>query len=347
MSFWRSLIRWTVVVGTLVGCDGPAEEGKDTAASEDDTGGGGTGTLWRPAGEGTAYFADGAEDNSLFHLELSRCNEPREGEAYYGWVSKGGEEPIAVGEITVAGEEVYFEYDIGVNAIIQGFDTFEAWATDNGGTARDGEQLWVGEVDPVVYGTIQTLLIASPDTPDGQGSLRSVETAVQDIRVRGQEAVDAPFDLESFQDDAEAIANALEGTSEDLNDDGTVSVIEGQLGVLNDAGYIGLILLDLDAASAQVDPGNPIKDYVNYAYDCTQAIESHARAAAIDADVTTICLAESSCESRMADVLVELEYALTGEDINEDGVLDELTEGTIECAISYVSQLAQMTVATP
>lgn len=336
---------WLVL---LAACDGPDEEdNKETGTEEDDTGGGGSGSLWRPAGEGTAYFADGAEDNSLFHLELTRCNDPDEGEAYYGWVSRGGEEAISLGEIPVSAEEVYFEYDIGVNALTEGYDTFEAWATDNGGTAREGTQLWVGEVNPVIYGVIQTLLISSTDTPDGEGSLRSVETAVENIRTEAQGAIDAEFSMDDFQASGEAVANALEGTSEDRNDDGTVSTIDGQLGVLDDAGYIAIILSDLDEASDQVDPGDPIKDYANYAYDCTQRIEAHAAEAALDADIASICLSEETCESRMTDAVVYLDYALAGQDVDENGAIEDLTEGTIECAINYVSQMAQMTVTTP
>jgi hypothetical protein len=349
MVLWRALM--VVVAGStlFVGCNGPAETEKDGTDPVDteDTGGGGSGTLWRPAGEGTAYFLDGAEDNSLFHLELTRCNEPAEGEAYYGWVSKGGEEPISVGEIAVVSEEVTFEYDIGVNAIIQGYDTFEAWASDNGGTAREGTELWTGSVNPVVYDVVQNLLISSDATPDGQGSLRSMETAVEAIRAEGQGLLDDPFALQDFKAGSEAIANALYGTTDDRNDDGTTSVIDGQLGVLNDGGYIDLIQGDLTAATQQVDAGDPIKDYVNNAYDCSQLIESHANDAALDADLDSVCLAEESCDSRMQDVVDALTYALDGEDLNEDGVIDYATEGTIECAIGWVSEMAQMTVTTP
>ena len=260
----------------LVGCTGKdgGPSADDSGGGDDTGGGGGTGSMWRPAGTGTAWFLDGTVDNSLFHLEMTRCNEPREGEAYYGWVSQGGDASTAIslGEIEVAGDEVYFEADIGENAIIGQYDTFEAWASTDG-TTENGTQLWVGQVNPVIYDVIQTLLISSDATPDGDGSLRSVESAVEAIRVRGQEAVDGEFVLADFTDDAEAVANGLAGTSTDRNDDGTVDTMEGQLGIIGDSGYVELIKADLDAASAQVDPGDPIKDFANYAYDCTQAIE--------------------------------------------------------------------------
>lgn len=344
----RRALVLAMVTGLSVGCGDPAAESKDGSSdTEDDTGGGGSGDTWRPSGSGVAYFLDGAEDNSLFHLEMTRCTEPAEGEAYYGWVSRGGADPIAVGEIACVGEEVYFEYDIGENAIIGGYDTFEAWATDNGGTTPAGTQLWAGQVDPVIYTVIQDLLIASDVTPDGQGSLRSVETAVQNVRGIAQAALDAPFDQDDFQEAGETIANALDGTAEDRDDNGAVATLDGQLPVLGDEGYIELILADLTTASLQVDPGNPIKDYINYAYDCTQKIESHATYAAISADVAAVCLSEESCDVRMEDVVEEIDYALVGEDENEDGTIDLLTEGTVECAVKWVSELVQMPVETP
>lgn len=337
-----------MVTGLSVGCTGGATADKDDTAGEgDDTGGGGTGSNWRPAGSGVAYFLDGAADNSLFHLEMTRCTEPAEGEAYYGWVSRGGEDAIALGAITCANEEVYFESDIGSNAIIGGYDTFEAWATDNGGTARDGTQLWYGQVDTVVYDVIQDLLITSTATPDGQGSLRSVESAVQTIRDLAQATMDAPFVLADYNRTAESIANGLDGEDDDINDDGRVETIDAQLPVLGEAGYITLILDDLTTATQQVEPGNPIKDYINYAYDCTQRIETHAYYASISAGVAAICLAEETCDSRMEDVVTELDYAMNGQDLNEDGAVDPLTEGSIECAITWVSEMVRMEVATP
>lgn len=348
MALGRLLI--SVAVLGLVGCTGKdgTGNGDDTGGADDTGGGGGTGTLWRPAGQGTAWFLDGTADNSLFHLEMTRVNEPREGEAYYGWISVSGDasSKISVGEIAVTGDEVVFEFDVGENAIIAGYDTFEAWASTDG-MEGSGEQLWAGQVNTVIFDVIQNLLISSDSTPDGQGSLRSVETAVEAIRVRAQEAVDGEFSLDSFTEEAEAVSNGLAGTSTDRNDDGTVTTMEGQLGIIGESGYVELIKADLDAASAQVDPGDPIKDFANYAYDCTQAIEAHADNAADEADVATICTGEESCDERMTDAIVEIDYALSGQDVNEDGTIDLLTEGTIECAISYVSEMAQMTVETP
>jgi hypothetical protein len=338
-----------LIVSPAVGCSGDGAGVKDSGDSAtDDTGegGGGGGVQWRPTGSGVAYFADGTTDNSLFHLEMSRVIDPEEGTAYYGFVSKGGVDPIAVGAITPNGEEVSFEADIGENAIIEGYDTFEAWANADG-TQGSGEQLWAGQVDPVIYGVVQNLLIASTDTPDGQGSLRSVESAVEDLRDFSQSIVDAPPDLTEIRRDAEGITNAIRGEGEDLDADGTVTVHGSALSILGDAGYINLILSDLDAVAAQVEPTDPIREDANRAYDCTQAIEAHARNAALDAEVTSAAAAEATAMTTLGRAIDELGYALDGQDTNGDGTVDAETEGTIECAVLYVSEMAEMSVTTP
>lgn len=330
------------------GCAAGGASDKDgSETGDEDTGeGGGTGTLWRPTGAGYAYFSDGMSDNSLFHLELTRCIPPKEGEEYYGFVSKGGTAPVALGAITVSGEEVVFDNDIGINALIEGYDTFEAWANVDG-LQGSGEHLWTGQVDPIIYGVVQNLVIASEVTPTGEGSLRSVETAVEGLRDYGQAAVDGGFSLPEIHTTAEGMMNAIRGTTEDSNEDGSVDVFGEHLGLIGAGGYVELIKADLTAASNQVDPGNPIKDYANYAYDCTQKIETHADAAGRDAEGASVTGSDESALSRLTDSIEGLDYALVGLDENEDGLIDDFTEGTIECAIRYVSQMAQMNVAIP
>jgi hypothetical protein len=337
------------ITGLSIGCTGAATDDKvDTAEATDDTGGGGSGELWRPSGSGVAYFLDGTAGNSLFHLELTRCTEPAEGEAYYGWVSRGGADPIPLGEIACSNEEVYFEHDIGENAIIGGYDTFGAWATDDGGaTPGTGTALWAGQVDPVVYGVIQELLIASDVTPDGQGSLRAVSAAVASASQLAQDTMGAPYDANAYNAAGESIANTLDGAMEDRDGDGTASSIAGLLPVLGAGGYLEIIFDDLQSATARVEPGNPIKDYIEHAYDCTENIETHVYNASISADIAAVCLSESSCDTRFEDVVEDLGYALSGYDANEDGTVDLLTEGTIDCAITYASEMAQMAVEVP
>src|SRR4051812_22504206 len=88
-----------LVFTIFVGCTGTDKAATETDGTGDDSGAGGSGTTWRAEGSGSAYFADGSEDDSLFHLEVSRAAPPRDGEAYYGFVSRGGADPIALGEI--------------------------------------------------------------------------------------------------------------------------------------------------------------------------------------------------------------------------------------------------------
>jgi hypothetical protein len=337
------VLRATAMLGLSLllsgGCAGGDSKGTDSgSASADDTGagGGGGGDSWRPEGEGSAYFADGAADNSLFHLEMTRCIEPREGEAYYGFVSKGGADPIALGAITCADEEVAFDGDIGVNAVIEGYDTFEAWANATG-VQGEGDALWTGQVDSVVYGVIRSLLIESTATPSGEGSLRAVESSVQALRDHAQEILDSGEALAQKQADAEAIYYSITGEDpqQAWGDD---------LPILGDDGYVELILSDLETASAQVAPGDPIKDYANNAYDGTQAIGTHADAAAAAALYASAAASEDGANAKIEEAITELGYALDGEDADGDGAVDPLTEGAAEAAILFVSRMAQMDV---
>lgn len=342
-----------LALAALIGCgDAPEGDEKDSGTDTEDSGGGGA-DLWRPSGEGVAFFLDGVEDNSLFHLEMTRAPEPREGEAYYGFVSKGGADPLALGQIAVAGEDVIFEADIGENAIIGGYDTFEAWANTSG-TAGDGEQLWAGQVDPIIYGVIQNLVIASTDTPSGEGSLRAVESLLQDLTQAAQGVADSGDGVDAMNAQAESISNAISGAANDWDDDGTVDVYGNDLPIVaDDVGYVDLILADLAEASGQVEPGHPVKDLADYAYDNIQAMEEHATNAATDAGSAAILTTEELVAGRMEDVVLALGLALDGTDLDEDGTVEcrvddpRYTEGTIECALQYVAQMAQMDVATP
>ncbi len=145
----------------------------------------------------------------------------------------------------------------------------------------------------------------------------------------------------------EAIANTIRGLEEDLDDDGIKSRMEGYMPIIGDDGLILLILADLDTASASVGPGHPVKDLANWAYDCTQRIEGFAQYAANRAGIATVCAAESSCDEVLYQAKENLEWALSGDDINGDSSIDPIEEGTIDCAVYYVSQMAYMEIATP
>ena len=53
---------------------------------------------------------------------------------------------------------------------------------------------------------------------------------------------------------------------------------------------------------------------------------------------------EASADARLTTSNTYLNYALDGFDTNEDGVVEDLIEGTINCSIYYVSQMAYMEV---
>ena len=204
------------VLTILVGCTQGDKGGADTAETEKDSGDGGSGTMWRPAGTGTAYFVDGDEDNSLFHLEMERAVEPREGEDYYGFITRGGDDPIELDDIDVESEDFTFEADVGFNAVIEGYDGFEAWANDTG-ERGDGDALWVGAIDTNIYTVIQDLLIYSESTPSGEGTLRATETLVAGMQVLAQDTIEGAGDIDSVQSAGEQIYNGILGLDEDLN----------------------------------------------------------------------------------------------------------------------------------
>lgn len=348
MSFVRTFILALLAVATACNGGGGTSNGKDDTGDTDteDSGGGNTDN-WRPAGTGYAWFVDGETDNSKLHLEMSRCIAPPEGEAYYGFVSRGGADVVALGEITCDGEEVWFEGESGMDLLIGGHDTFQAYSSSGSGDAPEGTPLWEGRIDPALLDTIAELVIASPSTPEGEGTLRSAESQIEALVRYTTAIIDATMQVADLQVEGERIANAIEGGAEDYNDDGQAATLEGSLPLLGAEGYVNVILQDLAAVSAGVEPGDPIKDYANYAYDCVQRVESHAELAAVSAKVASVCGAESSCDDTLGGVIIELDAAQAGFDENEDGVIDTLTEGTVECALYYVAQMARMQVDIP
>ena len=335
----------------LAACTGGAGTGEnkndDSSAQDDTGGGGGSGDNWGPSGTGYGWFVDGAEDNSVFHLEMAATRAPRDGEAYYGWVTKAGEEPKPVGEIVVTGEDLIFEAELGFNAVLEGYDSFEAWATDNGGTAAEGTRLWSGQVDPEIYSSIQNLLVASTTTPDGQGSLRSLEGYIERMQNSINDTVAATDDLSALHNEAERVVNAIEGTEHDVVGDGSVEMYDWQFSVLGNAGYISLILADISTVSAQVPPTDEIKEFGNHAYDCTELIETKVEAASRNAGTATAAGAPTTAETQLAKAVESLGFALNGEDGEDEGEdIDPITEGTLECAIFYVSEMMRMPVGT-
>ena len=139
-----------------VACQGGGNGKEETGGSgSDDSGGGGGGQDWRASGEGYAYFLDGTLDNSVLVLDLTRCIAPKEGESYWGWLTKGGADPVSVGAIPCVNEEVAFEGEVGVDVLLDGYDTFDAYASAE--ESMDGTHLWHGAVDSTLLGIVQGL----------------------------------------------------------------------------------------------------------------------------------------------------------------------------------------------
>lgn len=341
----------SVLVFLLAGCgsgDGGAGKGGD-GGNSDDTGIGDTGDTdnWRALGSGKGWLEDGETDNSLFTLAISSTTAPREGEAYHGWLDGGDDGPVYLGEIAVEGNAVTFQAELGFNGLLSGYDTFEAWAGTSQSANTDGEALWKGQIDPDLKAAYEALIVKSADTPDGEGSIRTVETTAEALAEVTRSAIEDTSELSVIHGKAESIVNALQGTAEDVDGNGNVETISGVMPILGDDGLIQLILGDLDIASASVEQGHPIKDLAKYAWYCTKRIESYADDASDAADIATACAAESYCDSAMGDAAEAFDRALNGYDADEDGTIDMIDEGTIECAAWLASQMAYMDVGVP
>ncbi len=343
-----------VLLATTTACgdeegkgDGDGDDGGDGGGDGGDDGGdgGGGGDTWRPGGLGEAYFADGTTDGSRFHLEMQAVPDPRDGEAYYGWLLEPGGQSIALGEITVSGGEVLFETDVGLNALLDGYTRFEAYA--GGADANvSGEALWVGTVDPDLEDAYQQLLLSTEEVPGQEGSIRAIQTTIEAALTLAQDTADNVTDLPTMQARAEQISNALTGLAEDLRPDGTAETIADTHPVLGEGGGVDLVLRDLDQASASVEPGNPVKDLANWSYDCTQEVERHADDAAGVAAIVTASASVDAGATRLRQVVETLEYAIAGEDQNDDGNVDPIDEGALNCALDFVNQMAFLEVTT-
>lgn len=326
--------------------DSGASGGADGTSGGDGTGGT-DGESWRASGTGIAYLVDGAEANSLFHLEINNGSAPRSGFAYYGFLSGGSAGTVSLGEITGADNGTFvFESDIGFNGLTDGMDTFEAYMAESEDAATSGELVWSGQINPDLRSAYQQLLIADPETVDGSGSLRSIAITAQAAQDLVTEALGLS-DLEGIKTRGETISNGLQGLDEDLNDDGAVSTLEGVHPILREGGGIEMVLDDLTTASLSVEPGNPVKDLANYAYDCTQRIEGFTQYAANRAGVASVSASTGAAQEKLVEAQESLDFALNGEDENSDGEIDPIDEGTIDCAITFVSQMAYMDVSTP
>ena len=354
----KKMLALSIALGALLagGCGDKAGGGggDDTGgAGGDDGGGGGSGggsgggDTWRASGLGTAYFADGSVDGSLFHLEMQAVPSPREGEAYYGWVVNADGERIALGEIPLSGSDVTFEADVGVNALLEGYSRFEAFAGSGDDADTTGDALWVGIVDPDLEDAYQQLLLSTEEVPGEEGSVRAIQTTVEAALELAQDTIDNTTDLQQLHNRGERISNAITGLSEDLKPDGSANSIDDTHPILYEGGGADLVLRDLDQASASVGPGHPVKDLANWSYDCTEEVERHADNAAGQAAVATAAASLDQGKQRLQNAVEMLGYAIDGEDQNEDGSVDPITEGALTCALGYISQMAFLEVGVP
>ena len=330
-----------------IACSGNAAKNNDDTAATTEPSVEDTGPPWVPGGSGIGYLLDGDTNNSLFTLELTNATTPPEGETYSAYLL-GGSSEIALGELSITDSEVYWQAEIGFNGLMDGVNRFEA-------RLSDGTVVYGGNVDPQIEQAYRQLLIASPYTPEGDGSIRALQSSIQRYIEFAQEGADLATngDFSAIQVRGEMLFNSIYGIELDRNNDGQISKIENILPITHELNgmstaetfLVELVLDDLALGSSAVDPGHPIKDLANYAYDCTQLVEQPAREAAEQGDAATACGSVEFCSSKMQRAKEYLESALMGTDIDGDGSISLETEASIQCALYHVNQMAYMEIA--
>ena len=344
MTLWLTL---------LLGCE-VADKNTDTGVTNSQDSGTtpdtDTSPPWVPTGSGIAYYLDGVEANSLFTLEMGTVTPPPEDDSYAAYLMGTSITELYIGPVPVTETTLFWQSETGINALTSGYNRIEVRLINA------GDVIYSGQVDPVVETTYQRLLISSPDTPDGDGSLREIEQTLETLIQHNTDTIALEGDMPAVHQGAEATVNTILGTSIDYNNDTIISTIPDLLPLIGESlaetddlsNLRNLVLADLDAASLaahQIAPTHHIKDLANYAYDCTQLIGTYVQQAANSADnVAGGITDEADCDTRLQESNLFLQYALDGFDVDENGRIEDLTEGTINCAIYYVSQMAYMEV---
>jgi hypothetical protein len=325
---------------TSTGGPGSKDQGSDTGPGTD------TGEVvndtWRAKGSGYAFLLDGQEDHSLFTLEIQGTLVPREGYAYYGWLMGGAAGYQLMGPIPVNVGEVEFEFELGVNGLLDGYREFKVFQHDEAPLNPGiGDPVWEGAMSEETLGLVQGLLGGTAAA--GEGSLRATEDTVEVISASAQSSIDNFTTLPEFNAQAEAISNAIAGAEVDVDQNGTVETLEGlEKGIVGPGGHVEEILADLTStfeAFGGLNAEAHVREALDNAYDCIQRVEAHAIRAQTHAGVATVCAAQGPCEATMDIVVEELGMALNGEDTDGDGTIVQEEEGTIECGIEYISRL--------
>lgn len=346
------LVPWIVIgCGACDFSNGSKDEGGSDTGERRDSG---IVDIWRAKGSGFVYLLDGEADHSRLVLEVDGTLTPRSGEGYYGWLLGGGIGHLLMGPFSVNEGTIAFEQDHGFNLFEDGYTSFEGYVSEDAPSSPGlGQPLWGGALPQGALDAITSLLVESAQTPSGEGSLRSVETALETIRSYAQAGIDNFTDLATCADTSEAIYNAIGASEEDIDHNGQVSTLtELELGIANSdpaiTTHVSLIFDDLttafNALGGTSDIGDDERWAIGNAYDCIDRVYSYSSAARLRASIAS-CAAQSCCEMIFGNVIDELTLALDGEDLDEDGQVDLGSEGTVECGIEFVSRLLGFPVA--
>jgi hypothetical protein len=347
----RALILFGVVVSGLGACTGGGLGNKDDTGVEPDTG---LPDLWRAKGSGFAYLLDGTDDHSRVVVEVTGTLTPRDTEGYYGWLLGGRAGQLAMGPFDVVEGEVSFSEEHGFNLFDDGYASFESYVSETAPVSPgNGTPLWGGAIPEEALAAVTSLLVENTTTSGGEGSLRSVETALEEIRAFAQAGIDDFVDLPTCANTTEAIYNAIGASSENIGGSDEVSVIPGiQLGIAStdpaEVTHVSLVFEDLTTAFYALGGTTDIEDFqreaIDQAHDCIERVQAHADAARNHALVAS-CAAQSCCDGIFNNIVEDLTLALDGEDADEDGNIDLENEGTVECGIEFVSRLIGFPIA--
>ena len=263
-----------------------------------------------------------------------------------------GLEDLYAGPLPTDGTVLSWQSEVNRDALIEGYDRMEIRLQTRGDVG------YSGQIDPIVYSTYGTLLLESPDSLSGQGLLREMQQVIQTIYGTQESMMAVTGDVSTLNSQAEGVMNTIFGQGTDYNNDGVIDVLPDTMPLIGQSfadtddlsNLRNLVLRDLTLASAaahEISPLHPIKDLANVAYDCTQMVGTHVKSASQETDNVALNQAsdEAAIDSRLALSNEYLTYALDGFDTNEDGVLDDGTEGALRCTLEQVAQMAIMEIA--